>query len=383
MIDIHAMKVLIVDDMENMIKSVRAMLKVLGYGKEFRYANNGKEAWNTLQREPIDLAIIDWNMPVMNGVELLSRIREDRELRDLPIVMVTAEANREIVAEAAETDIDAYILKPLTVKSLGDKLDKVVEKANNPPPMVYHLKEAKRLEDNGDLDGALKEAFRAAEVEPSSSRPFREIGYFYIKKGKLKEAEKCLLRAVGMNEIDAVALHRLGDLYTRMDDTDNAMLYYEKAMTVSPRHVNRAVSFGKVLVQKKEFDKAKKVFENAFAITDNPSALRQEAADYCMTEGFYEYAASLYDAILRKDRQRSDLMINTGICLMKNNEPEKAVGYLTEADRLDKENQDTKMLLAKSYLSLNKSIRAEKYLKEILKIQPENAEAKEMLREIV
>ncbi|MDY6906373.1 MAG: response regulator [Thermodesulfobacteriota bacterium] len=383
MIDIHSMKVLIVDDMENMVKSVRAMMKVLGYGKEFRYANNGREAWNLLQRESIDLAIIDWNMPVMNGVELLSRIREDRELRDLPIVMVTAEANRGIVAEAAETDIDAYILKPLTVKSLGDKLQKVVEKANNPPPMIYHLKEAKRLEDGDDLAGALKEALRAAEVDPSSSRPLREIGYFYAKQGKLKEAEKCLLRAVGMNDIDAVALHRLGDLYTRMDDIDNAMKYYDKAMAVSPRHVTRAISFGKILVQKKVYDKARKVFENAFTITDNPAILREDVAGFCMNEGFYDYAATLYDTLLRKDPERNDLLINAGICLMKNNDHEKAVGYLSEADRLDKENQETKMLLAKNYLTLNKGIRAERYLKEVLKLQPENQEAKEMLREIV
>jgi len=90
MLDPANMNILIVDDMEGMRKSVRGMLKVLNYGKAFHFAQNGLEAWNLLEKEQIDMAIIDWNMPVMTGVELLSHIREDRNLRDMPIVMVTA-----------------------------------------------------------------------------------------------------------------------------------------------------------------------------------------------------------------------------------------------------------------------------------------------------
>ena len=78
MIDAAQMTVLIVDDMENMCKSIRGMLRVLGCGKKFHFTFNGHEALTLLKKEPIDLAIVDWNMPVMTGVELLNRIREDR-----------------------------------------------------------------------------------------------------------------------------------------------------------------------------------------------------------------------------------------------------------------------------------------------------------------
>ncbi len=109
-IDPSRMTVLIVDDMEAMCKSIRGLMKVLNYGNRFYFSYDGVEAWNLLQKEPVDIAIVDWNMPNMTGSELLSLIREDRRLRDMPVVMVSAEANREIVAEAAESDIDAYIL---------------------------------------------------------------------------------------------------------------------------------------------------------------------------------------------------------------------------------------------------------------------------------
>ncbi|MCK4727633.1 MAG: response regulator, partial [Desulfobacterales bacterium] len=92
MIDISEMTVLIVDDMPNMITTIRSMMKVLKYGKTFLSAASGAEAWRILKKEPLDMAILDYHMPGMSGAELLSRIREDRDLRDLPVVMVTAQA---------------------------------------------------------------------------------------------------------------------------------------------------------------------------------------------------------------------------------------------------------------------------------------------------
>ena len=91
---------------------------------------------STLNSSKADLAIIDWNMPVMNGVQMLENIRKDKALRDMPVIMVTAEAERDIVSEVAETEIDAYLLKPLTLGALDNKIRAVVEQANNPDPAI-------------------------------------------------------------------------------------------------------------------------------------------------------------------------------------------------------------------------------------------------------
>jgi len=122
MIDIHEMTVLIVDDIITMCKSIHRMIRVIGYGRTFLYAHNGKEALDTLHKEPIDLVLLDYNMPGMSGAEVLDYIREDRNLRDIPVIMVTGQAYQDYVAEAAESVIDAYILKPLSIKLLEDKM---------------------------------------------------------------------------------------------------------------------------------------------------------------------------------------------------------------------------------------------------------------------
>ncbi len=380
MIDSATMTVLIIDDMPNMCKSIRGMLKVLRYGKNFHFGNNGLEGWNILQNHFVDLMIVDWNMPVMSGVELLGRIREHRELRDLPVIMVTAEANRDIVAEAAESEIDAYILKPLTVKSLGDKIVKVIDKANNPPPMVTHLKNARNLEEAGDFKAAIEEARLAMSADPMSSRPIREIGYYYYKNDQLETAEKYLLKAAAMNELDVFAFHYLGELYLQLNNIDMAANYFDKAMTISPRHVSRGTYFGKVLVEKKMIARAKKVFDKVIELSDDPDARREEIAGYCMEKEVYEYAVELMGQLIVKTPERHDLLFQMGLAHERIGQHNRALGYFTKADTLDGNNVETLMHIAKNYIAIDKALRADSYLQSVMRIDPNHQEALELLR---
>jgi len=379
MIDKAGMTVLLVDDMPNMINSIRGMMKILGFGRTFLPASNGEEALRILKKEPADMAIVDYDMPVMNGIELLREIRDDRDLRDLPVVMVTAQAYRDFVAEAGESVVGAYILKPVTVKVLADKVSAVIENANNPPPMVYHLKLARNFEEKGEIDLAIDETRLAMEANPKASRPVREMGYYYYKKDDLKGAEKWLLKAARMNSMDVFAFHYLGELYLRLDNIEKASYYFEKAMAISPRHLSRGVNFGKTLIARKEVKKAAKVFEKTFQLSENPIQLREEVADLCIKEGAHEYAVKLLEYIIREEPGRKDLFFDLGKSLEKLGDFSKAVTHLVNAEVADNENAEIKLHIAKSYLTLGKPLLAERPLKEILKKTPDNRLAKELL----
>ncbi len=382
MIDMQQMSVLIVDDMENMCKAIKSMLKVLNIGSQVFYAFNGLDAWKILERgEKIDLAIIDWNMPGMTGVELLGHIRDDRNLRDLPVVMVTAEANREIVAEAAESDIDAYILKPITVKALDERIKLVIDKANNPPPMILHLKNARILEESGYIENAINEALLAMEANPSSSRPVRELGSLYLKKGDLEGAEKLFLKAVQMNGMDVLAFHSLGDIYLKRGDVDSAAKYYERAMIISPRHLERGMNLGKILLEKGLINKALKVFSQIIDLSEDPLSLREDIAAICMNNGEYTYAIELYTFVLRHIPGRVDLMSRLVDAYVRSGDAKKAMPYLSEIEK--KENKDVRPLLkvARVYISLKLPVRADLVLQKVEKINPGNREAKELLKQ--
>jgi tetratricopeptide (TPR) repeat protein len=384
MIDINEMTVLIADDMPNMITTLRNMMKVLKYGKRFIPANNGEQAWRILKKEkeePVELAILDSNMPVMTGAELLSRIREDRDLRDLPVVMVTALANREFVAEAAESETDAYILKPPTVKVLGEKILGVIENANNPSPMVTHLKEARRFEEAGDIDAAIQKAHLAVDANPLSSKPVHELGYYYLKKGDPKEAEQWLLKAVEMNPLDVAAFDHLGKLYVKLNDIETASRYFEKAVSINPRDVTRAVYFGIILLGRKMVQEAVRVFEKVLDVAEDDLRLKEQIAGFCIEKEAKEYGARLLESILGSRPDRKDLFFKLGVILEELGQHSKALNYLASAEKEDGKNLDIKIHLARVYLAMGKAIRAEKPLRQILEADPDNKEAMKLLRQ--
>jgi CheY-like chemotaxis protein len=380
MIDIGKMSILIVDDALSMCRSIQKMLKVIGYGEKYEFAIDGKDALNILQNSRIDLVLLDYNMPVMTGGELLSRIREDRKLKDIPVIMVTGQTYRDYVAEAAESEIDAYILKPLTIKLLEEKISHVIDKANNPPPMYQHLKNAAVCDERGDIEGAIAEAECARVENPKSSRPVRELGYYYFKKNDLKKAEKLFLEAAEMNNLDVFAFHHLGSIYLKQNDLEKALHYLDKAMRISPRHVSRGIDFGKTLTYKNRISEAEKVFDQALKFSGYDPMLVEEVVDFSIDHGVYEYAAELLEATIKRKTKRWDMIVKLAKVYEQLGNLEKAVHYFIKADGLDKGNIDIKLHIGRNYLAMGKPMWAEMALKEILEINENHSEAEKLLK---
>ncbi len=117
-------RILVVDDFATMRKVVRSLLGTLGF-TNIQEAEDGAQALRTLQSQPFDFVVSDWNMPNMQGIDLLRAIRADPNLRTLPVLMVTAEAKRENILEAAQAGVNGYIVKPFTAETLREKLDAI------------------------------------------------------------------------------------------------------------------------------------------------------------------------------------------------------------------------------------------------------------------
>lgn len=118
------MKVLIVDDFATMRRILRNILKQIGFSN-ISEADDGKTALKELQKEKFDLVLCDWNMPEVSGIDLLREIRADDNLKDLPFVMVTAEAQKENIVEAVKAGVSNYVVKPFTAETVSEKLNKV------------------------------------------------------------------------------------------------------------------------------------------------------------------------------------------------------------------------------------------------------------------
>lgn len=123
------MKLLVVDDFSTMRRIIRNLLKELGF-TNVQEAEDGREALNKLRSESFEFVVTDWNMPNMTGIELLRAIRADAKLKHLPVLMVTAEAKRENIIEAAQAGASGYVVKPFTAATLDEKLKKIFQTLN-------------------------------------------------------------------------------------------------------------------------------------------------------------------------------------------------------------------------------------------------------------
>jgi two-component system chemotaxis response regulator CheY len=120
-------KFLVVDDFPTMRRIVRTLLKELGYGNVDE-AEDGADALAKLRSDSYEFVVSDWNMPNLDGLEMLKQIRADDALKHLPVLMVTAEAKKENIIAAAQAGANGYVVKPFTAATLEEKLSKIFEK---------------------------------------------------------------------------------------------------------------------------------------------------------------------------------------------------------------------------------------------------------------
>ncbi|MCM2971636.1 MULTISPECIES: chemotaxis response regulator CheY [Larsenimonas] len=120
-------KILVVDDFPTMRRIVRNLLKELGY-TNVEEAEDGAQGLEKLKSGEFEFVVSDWNMPNLDGLEMLKSIRADDSLSHLPVLMVTAEAKKENIIAAAQAGANGYVVKPFTAATLEEKLNKIFEK---------------------------------------------------------------------------------------------------------------------------------------------------------------------------------------------------------------------------------------------------------------
>lgn len=116
---------LVVDDFSTMRRIVSVLLRQTGFGK-ISEAEDGAEALRKLENSDIQFIVSDWNMPKMSGLELLKAVRNSAKLKHTPFLLVTAEARKENIVEAAQAGADGYIVKPFSSALLSEKIEAIL-----------------------------------------------------------------------------------------------------------------------------------------------------------------------------------------------------------------------------------------------------------------
>ena len=122
----ETLKLLVVDDSSTMRRIIKNTLQRLGF-EDVLEAEHGVEAWQILERTPdVNVLITDWNMPEMNGLDLVRKVRAEKRYENMPIIMVTTEGGKAEVITALKAGVNNYIVKPFTPQVLKEKLEDVL-----------------------------------------------------------------------------------------------------------------------------------------------------------------------------------------------------------------------------------------------------------------
>lgn len=375
------MHFLIVDDMDNMRRSIRAMLKLINFGKKYYEAENGKEAWKIINTDHlrIDFVISDWMMPKMNGTDLLNQIRMTKKLRDIPFLMVTADANQSIVAEAAEHDVDAYLTKPFVTSTLEQKIKALLFQAEHPDKLTLLLKKAAAWREKGKLDNAIECVQKAIEINPRSSRPLRDLGRLFLKKNDLTQGAAYFEKAITVNRMDVPSYHYLGQIYFKLGKTDKAIKYFSKALDLSPRNSGRAQKVASLLLKNSRFKEAEKILKIMLRNNKENLDLHEDVADLCLEYGLHKLASSNYKKVLAEYPERDYLQKKLGESLFKGGCPKEAIAIFEKVVHRFPEDINLLLNLAQAYLSIKMRMRADKWASKAARIDPANKLAQEIM----
>ena len=382
-VDPKQMTFLIVDDMDNMRRSIRAMLKLINFGKYHHEACNGKEAWKFLSAESavVDFVISDWNMPKTNGTELLNLIRSSKKWKDTPFLMITAESNQSIVAEAAENDVDAYLTKPFVTATLELKIKELLNLVVNPTPLTQLLRKAEEYSEKNQIDQAIECVTLAVKGNSRSSKPLRELGRLYLKKDAIDKALVCFQRATEINRLDLPSFQYLGQITLKLGDTEKALAYFTKAMELSPRNTDRALKLAALLLGRQKLAEADKIFKVMLRNNPDDLDLSSEVADMCLEHGLYNLASRTYRTVLTADPERQFLAKKLGRALLKDGNPKEAIEVFEKSATKFPNDIELLLDLAQAYLDINLKMRADQWASRVRRLDPKNALAQTIINQ--
>jgi tetratricopeptide (TPR) repeat protein len=377
-----SMKIIIADDSANMLRTLANMLRVMGFEYVTR-AVDGENAIQKIRNIKPDLILCDWNMPKMKGVQVLQAVRDDEELRLTPFLMITGEVDNRIVAEAAESEVDGYLLKPFTLEDLEAKLDEILTRKKEPSPIDIHLNVSKVYMEARQWEMAKEELRKAMQINSKSPRVAFALGKLHEAQGDLQQARQMYQRAVTFGQQFIKGYEALAKVNQALGDMDAATDSLKKAVYLSPRNLDRQLDLSHILVRRGQKDEVQKVLKNVLGLAEqNRSEVAQKVGEVYLEAGMAAQAQEVFTQALESDPKALQIYNRLGIALRRQKKYLEAIDNYKRALKIDPENENLYYNLGRAFWDAGKKDMAAAAMKRALRIYPEFTEAKDFLTKI-
>ena len=374
--------VLIVDDSFNMRALMRKMVRSLGFG-EIIEADSGTRALEALSQQLVDLVLCDWNMPGLKGIDVLKFVRSREETRNLPFIMVTAEMSAAIVAEAAESEVDDYMVKPFSLAELQARIQKIIKVQEEITDLEVHLKRGTAFVATDQFKKASAEFKKAQLLNPKSPRTLLEIGRLYMKQGLDGRALEYFERAVHFSPKFLKGHQELAQLHLALGNTEKYIHHLEQSVQISPRNLERKIMLGDAHMQNGNTEQAKAVFEQVLEeATTQYSEIAEKIGEALLKLESYEVAERAFGRALEANPKNLILFNKLGIAFRKQGKFDKAVDNYLKAIKIAPNDETLYFNLARAYQDAGALDKAMAALKKALSINSGFSEAKALLAKI-
>ena len=289
--------VVVVDDMHTMRILLTQALRGSGFDDVLR-ATDGKNALKIIDKHNCDLALVDWNMPHMDGLELLDLVRGDEKLKDMVFIMVTAETVDTKVIQAAEESQDAYLTKPISAEKLTRRLNLILEQR-------LVTARAMLLEVEGKIDQAAELFLEATNNNPRARWTLFRLGELFARNQQFDQAEACFNRILELDPRASLALAYLGRVLEEMGDSRAGRENYRRALVENPRFFKAYDLLADSMYKEGKSTEALSVLEKALQNQGSENAGRQEKIAFLYQEQarFPEAEVSFLKALELKPRE--------------------------------------------------------------------------------
>ncbi len=375
-----SLRILVVDDLSNMRKTLKNMLRFIGFD-QIDEADDGDTGINMLTKHQYQLVVCDWVMPRVSGIDMLRKAREMPHLKDLPFLMVTAEVDAAQIVQAAETEVDGYIIKPFVARTLEEKIVAIINKKNNPTDLQKLMMAAEAAKDREDYGEAIACFERAQELNPNSARTRQGMGEIYRLQGDLDRAEQLFQEAAVANPRFVKVHQSLGELYEEKGDKVMAAMAMETAAEISPNNPDRLTKLGELYLENGDTDKAEEVFKAAVKHDPNNPDRRTAIGEAFLKAGQEDRAAeSFQDSLSLK--QDTNVYNRLGIALRKKGRFKEAILEYRKAIKVDPNDEVLYYNIGRAFMQDKNFNSARKAFQKSLALDPDFADANKMIQKL-
>jgi len=376
-----SIRVLVIDDMPNMRKTIKNMLRNIGFSRIIE-AQDGQSGLEKIKSGGFGLVISDWNMPMMSGIQLLKKTRDDIDTRSLPFLMITAEISQAQIAHAAETEVDGYVIKPFDADTLKKKIKSIFERKSKPSPIDAMVNLSKAMIQDKQYANAIGALDKALEEYPKSARLMVTMGDAYEGQLNFAVAGEYYLKARKINPMFVKAINQLASLYMRQNDHKKALKFMEEAARISPNDPQRQMAMGKAYLATGQEIKARQAFNVAIKEDETNLELQKEIGEVYMGAGLEEYAVQAFKRVLDADPSMIHVYNRLGIALRRKGRFDEAIEEYRKAIKISPEDEALHFNLSKAYMDMKNNTKAREAINVALTLDPDFGEARAVLKSL-